>query len=86
MSSLPISGIDGTLSNRFKSPMLRERMRLKTGTLDGVRALAGYVTGLSGQEYIVVYIHNDLSEVSYQTKKFENALFEWIVDDKDRIL
>jgi D-alanyl-D-alanine carboxypeptidase/D-alanyl-D-alanine-endopeptidase (penicillin-binding protein 4) len=86
MSSLPISGIDGTLSNRFKSPMLRERMRLKTGTLDGVRALAGYVTGLSGQEYIVVYIHNDLSEVSYQTKKFENALFEWIVDDKDRML
>jgi D-alanyl-D-alanine carboxypeptidase/D-alanyl-D-alanine-endopeptidase (penicillin-binding protein 4) len=86
MSSLPISGIDGTLSNRFKSPMLRERMRLKTGTLDGVRALAGYVTGLSGQEYIVVYIHNDLSEVSYQTKKFENALFEWIVDDKGRML
>ena len=86
MSSLPISGIDGTLSNRFKSPMLRERMRLKTGTLDGVRALAGYVHGLSGQEYIVVYIHNDLSEYSYQTKKFENALFEWLIDDKDRIL
>ena len=86
MSSLPISGIDGTLSNRFKSPMLREKMRLKTGTLDGVRALAGYVYGLSGQEYIVVYIHNDLSEYSYQTKKFENALFEWLIDDKDHIL
>lgn len=86
ISSLPISGVDGTLSNRFNSTQLKGRMRLKTGTLDGVRSLAGFVQGMSGQEYIVVLIHNDLSEHSYKTKGFENALFEWLIDDLERVL
>ena len=41
--SLPIAGISGTLRNRLKSPMVRGKVRAKTGTLWGVRALSGYL-------------------------------------------
>ena len=41
--SLPIAGISGTLRNRLKAPMVRGKVRAKTGTLWGVRALSGYL-------------------------------------------
>ena len=45
MRSLPISGVDGTLENQYKTDLLTSRLKLKTGTLDGVSGLAGFVTG-----------------------------------------
>jgi serine-type D-Ala-D-Ala carboxypeptidase/endopeptidase (penicillin-binding protein 4) len=42
-SSLPTSGIDGTLRNRFLNTPLVGRVHAKTGTLTGVRALSGYL-------------------------------------------
>lgn len=41
--SLPIGGISGTLRNRFKVSLVRGKVRAKTGTLWGVRALSGYL-------------------------------------------
>ena len=81
VSSLPISGIDGTIKKRFKKFPLKERMHLKTGTIDGVQGLAGYVQGLSGKEYIVVFMHNDFSEFTYKTKPFQDAFLTWVVQD-----
>jgi len=81
ISSLPISGIDGTIKKRFKKFPLKERMHLKTGTINGVKGLAGYVKGLSGKEYIVVFMHNDFSEFTYKTKPFQDALLTWVVQD-----
>ncbi|WP_066569780.1 D-alanyl-D-alanine carboxypeptidase/D-alanyl-D-alanine-endopeptidase [Snodgrassella sp. CFCC 13594] len=40
VASLPIGGVDGTLKNRFRHTA--GQWHLKTGTLDNVRALAGY--------------------------------------------
>jgi len=42
MASLGISGIDGTLKEKFLDSGLERRIRAKTGTLRGVNALAGY--------------------------------------------
>jgi len=47
--TLPIAGVDGTLDNRFKNTSLKGRMWAKTGTLDEVNALSGYVTAASGR-------------------------------------
>ena len=81
ISSLPISGIDGTTKKRFKKFPLKERMHLKTGTINGVKGLAGYVKGLSGKEYTVVFMHNDFSQFTYKTKPFQDAFLTWVVQD-----
>src|SRR5262249_7191925 len=42
-SSLPIAGVNGTLSDRMKSGPAHGNARAKTGTLDDASALSGYV-------------------------------------------
>jgi serine-type D-Ala-D-Ala carboxypeptidase/endopeptidase (penicillin-binding protein 4) len=48
-NTLPIAGIDGTLEGRFTSSPLKGKMWAKTGTLNEVNALTGYITAASGQ-------------------------------------
>lgn len=57
-ASLPLSATDGTLRNRFKSPGMQGRIRLKTGRIDNVSALAGFVNAASGKTYVVVIFIN----------------------------
>jgi serine-type D-Ala-D-Ala carboxypeptidase/endopeptidase (penicillin-binding protein 4) len=48
-ASLPLAAIDGTLRARFDSPAMQGRIRLKTGRIDHVSALAGFVNAASGR-------------------------------------
>lgn len=43
VAQLSVGGVDGTLRKRFRSELTRRRVRAKTGTLDDVIALSGYV-------------------------------------------
>jgi D-alanyl-D-alanine carboxypeptidase/D-alanyl-D-alanine-endopeptidase (penicillin-binding protein 4) len=47
--TLPIAGVDGTLSGRFKASPLKGRVSAKTGTLAESNALSGYLTTASGK-------------------------------------
>jgi D-alanyl-D-alanine carboxypeptidase/D-alanyl-D-alanine-endopeptidase (penicillin-binding protein 4) len=47
--TLPVAGVDGTLSSRFKTSPLKGRMSAKTGTLGESNALSGYLTTASGK-------------------------------------
>jgi D-alanyl-D-alanine carboxypeptidase/D-alanyl-D-alanine-endopeptidase (penicillin-binding protein 4) len=47
--TLPVAGVDGTLSRRFKNSPLQNNLRAKTGTLNEVNALSGYLTATSGK-------------------------------------
>jgi D-alanyl-D-alanine carboxypeptidase/D-alanyl-D-alanine-endopeptidase (penicillin-binding protein 4) len=58
MASLPLAGIDGTLRSRMQGTE-PGAVRLKTGHLDGVSGIAGYVTGASGKVYVVASLIND---------------------------
>ena len=54
--TLPAAGEEGTLKRRFAA--LGPRLRLKTGTLDNVRALAGYWQARDGRRLALVAIVN----------------------------
>ena len=77
-SSLPVAGIDGTMKKRLKSTEARGRAWIKTGSLDGVRAIAGIVQGRSGKRYAVTCFVNDNAEE--KAKSFENALVVWLAN------
>jgi serine-type D-Ala-D-Ala carboxypeptidase/endopeptidase (penicillin-binding protein 4) len=48
-ATLPVAGVDGTLSKRFVSSPLKGKLFAKTGTLGEVNALSGYVVVASGK-------------------------------------
>lgn len=43
LKSLPIGGVDGTLSNRYKNSPAKGNVFAKTGTISGVASLSGYI-------------------------------------------
>lgn len=58
VSSLAVAATDGTVRKRFIDEEVADRALLKTGTLEGVRALAGYVLARGGKRYVVVCFVN----------------------------
>ncbi|MCJ7553761.1 MAG: D-alanyl-D-alanine carboxypeptidase/D-alanyl-D-alanine-endopeptidase [Ignavibacteriaceae bacterium] len=52
-NSLSIAGVDGTLRNRMKGTAAENNFRGKTGTLNGVTSISGYITTSGGDELIV---------------------------------
>ncbi|MEO8343146.1 MAG: D-alanyl-D-alanine carboxypeptidase, partial [Gallionella sp.] len=75
-ASLPILGMDGTVKKRFTNSGMAGYAHLKTGSLQGVRAIAGYVKARSGKQWIVVFIINHPNAALAQPA--QNALIEWL--------
>ncbi|UFH50646.1 D-alanyl-D-alanine carboxypeptidase/D-alanyl-D-alanine endopeptidase [Pseudomonas sp. KNUC1026] len=59
MSSLPLVGMDGTMRKRLKRTALVGEGHIETGTLNTVRAIAGYTRDQEGHTYAVVAVVND---------------------------
>jgi len=51
-ATFPLAGVDGTLSGRFKASPLKGKLFAKTGTLNEVNALSGYLTAQSGKTIV----------------------------------
>jgi D-alanyl-D-alanine carboxypeptidase/D-alanyl-D-alanine-endopeptidase (penicillin-binding protein 4) len=77
-ASLPLSATDGTLKRRFRSPQLQGRIRMKTGNLDDVSALAGYVNAASGRTYVAVIMLNHPGVENGPGEAVQAALVEWL--------
>jgi D-alanyl-D-alanine carboxypeptidase/D-alanyl-D-alanine-endopeptidase (penicillin-binding protein 4) len=58
-SSLAVAAVDGTVERRFQGDDVAGQALLKTGSLEGVRALAGYVIDARQHRFSVVAIVND---------------------------
>ncbi|MEO6334055.1 MAG: D-alanyl-D-alanine carboxypeptidase/D-alanyl-D-alanine-endopeptidase [Pyrinomonadaceae bacterium] len=65
--SLTIGGVDGTLRNRFKGTKAAGNIRGKTGTIDQVSALSGYVKTAGGEELAFSMVVNGINETSTRT-------------------
>ena len=57
-NSLSIAGIDGTLQNRMRGTAAQGNVHAKTGYIDGVRALSGFITTQDGEELVFSMICN----------------------------
>ena len=77
-SSLAIAGRDGTLWKRLRDEP--DRMRGKTGTVDGVHCLTGYVEGGDGELYAFAFLGNDLRGGSAPTKQLHDSIARALLD------
>jgi D-alanyl-D-alanine carboxypeptidase/D-alanyl-D-alanine-endopeptidase (penicillin-binding protein 4) len=77
-STLPIAGVDGTLSNRFVNSPVKGQLDAKTGTLGEVRALSGYLTSASGRTLTISVLVNDHQPDSKAEGKAMDQLVEMI--------
>lgn len=58
MASLPILGMDGTTKKRLADSASKGMAYVKTGSLEGVSSLAGYVQDQAGKRYVLVIVAN----------------------------
>ena len=77
-SSLSIAGIDGTMRD-LTDPDLIGRAWLKTGTLRDVTAIAGYVSGRSGERYAIAAIINHPNAIA--ARPALRKLLAWVARD-----
>jgi len=80
LSSLSLSGLDGTLSRRFRDSALTGQAHMKTGSLDHVSAVAGYFQGQSGKRYIVVTLLNHTDIHRGPGEEVQEMLLRWLYD------
>jgi D-alanyl-D-alanine carboxypeptidase/D-alanyl-D-alanine-endopeptidase (penicillin-binding protein 4) len=79
-NSLPIAGVDGTLKNRMKNTSAQNNVHAKTGTLNGVSNLSGYVTAKNGHLIVFsILIQNFVKEYS-TARNFQNNICELLAE------
>ncbi len=59
ISSMPIVALDGTMRKRLRNTPMAGQAHIKTGTLNNVRAIAGFSRDHNGNSWAVVAILND---------------------------
>jgi D-alanyl-D-alanine carboxypeptidase/D-alanyl-D-alanine-endopeptidase (penicillin-binding protein 4) len=77
VSSLALTGLDGTMQRRFRNHPAQGRMHLKTGTLDDVSGIAGYVHTRDNRRLAVVMLVNSPNAHRGPGEELQNALLEW---------
>ncbi len=72
--SLTIAGVDGTLRNRFVGTRAAGNVRGKTGTIDQVSALSGYVTTAAGEQLVFSIVVNGVPEGRTRTSLIDEIV------------
>jgi D-alanyl-D-alanine carboxypeptidase/D-alanyl-D-alanine-endopeptidase (penicillin-binding protein 4) len=79
-ATLPIAGIDGSLSVRFAKSPVKGHLFAKTGTLAEVNALSGYLVARSGRTVVLSILcngHDPSSDASHKAAdKIVEAIYE----------
>jgi D-alanyl-D-alanine carboxypeptidase/D-alanyl-D-alanine-endopeptidase (penicillin-binding protein 4) len=80
LASMAVSGLDGTLRRRFDDEQLTGQAHLKTGSLDHVAAIAGYLQAESGRRFSVVMLHNHDDVHRGPGEEAQIALLRWLYE------
>ena len=76
VASLPLTAVDGTMKKRLNGNATSGHAHIKTGTLDGAKAIAGYVLDRNGRNQAVVFLINHPNAQAGQAA--QDALLEWV--------
>lgn len=77
LATLPVAGLDGTLSRRLKGTAAAGKARLKTGTLRDAVGLAGFVPDANGRPWVFVALLNH-PEAARKGRPVLDALVDWV--------
>ena len=80
VSSLSLAGMDGTLRRGFDDASLAGNAHMKTGSLDHVMAIAGYVQARSGRRFAVVTMQNHEDIHRGPGREVQEALLRWVYE------
>ncbi|MFK5975491.1 MAG: D-alanyl-D-alanine carboxypeptidase/D-alanyl-D-alanine-endopeptidase [Sulfurovum sp.] len=81
MNTLSIAGVDGTIKRRFRGSVVQNRAWMKTGTVNRVKNISGYVKDKSGKLYIVVILVNS-KKSRYGGARLQNRVIKWLVNGR----
>ena len=77
VASMAVAGQDGTVRRRFRGKPQAGQMHLKTGRLNNVVAIAGYVHADSGKHFAVCLLVNHKNVHYGPGTELQNALLDW---------
>ncbi|WP_019883386.1 MULTISPECIES: D-alanyl-D-alanine carboxypeptidase/D-alanyl-D-alanine-endopeptidase [unclassified Methylophilus] len=80
MASMPILGMDGTTKKRLAEGSSKGMAYLKTGSLEGVSSIAGYVQDMAGKRYVLVVIANHARASAVRT--VQDALLKQLIEGR----
>jgi serine-type D-Ala-D-Ala carboxypeptidase/endopeptidase (penicillin-binding protein 4) len=80
ISSLPLAGVDGTLRTKLRGTPAGA-VRLKTGHLNDVNGMAGYVTAASGRSYALVSLINHPRAANRAGEEIHRAVVSWVLEN-----
>ena len=78
VASLPLSAVDGTMRKRLTHDGVAGQAHIKTGSLDGVKSIAGYVRDRAGRWQIVVCVVNHAAAAA--AGPAQDALLQWVYE------
>jgi D-alanyl-D-alanine carboxypeptidase/D-alanyl-D-alanine-endopeptidase (penicillin-binding protein 4) len=78
LSSLPIVAVDGTMRHRLGASPAAGHARMKTGSLNGVHAIVGYVPDASGRQCVVVAMVGSDGVGMAPARGVLDALVDWV--------
>ncbi len=76
LASLPLVAVDGTMKRRLTHQGIAGQAHVKTGSLEGVKSLAGYVLDRHGRWQVVVFLVNHANAAAAQAA--QDALLLWV--------
>ena len=79
IASLPLLGYDGTMKKRLRTQDIAGHAHIKSGSLQDVRSIAGYVLAESGRRYAVVFLINHINAA--RGADAQDALLQWVYRD-----
>lgn len=80
VASMSVTGEDGTFARRHRGGALKGRAHLKSGRLDDVVGMAGYVQARNNKRYIVVTLHNADEVHRGAGHAVQDALLKWVYE------